>query len=581
MDNLNFFPFTIKKYQVRLYKEIYSRIGEGKAIVFEAPMGIGKTVLALSSALAYSQDNQLKLLYISRTHLLSEKVMHIIKKIKSKANIDINIVNIRGKRNLCPIFPGSDVAALLCSALRFFRTCNYYHKAIFDYNDGLKIIKRVTGNIHYNEIIERLINAGICPYYLLRHVVSDADVMIGTYFYVFGGSPMIDPLSMLNINPKNYILIADEAHNIPEYVFDSYTNSVDISKLSDITHIPSLSDETYNLINRILIKLKEFSDGKRRILSLDKIYDVLDINECLLLYKLLRGWIPKRIMYEYQKKLGEKEIQHIVSLYNFLGLILSNSENYKIAVNDGKLVLYPFGLYKFIATQLKQFYSYILISATFPSASFLDKIFGLKISRDYERIEFLSIPHIKKIKVLVVPGITTLYKYRSVTLYEEYVRLLKEIHKKHRKKVIAFAASREVVEGIKSVSKEDICIGEEFTDFRDNDANILLFSQRGRWREGIDIKGNILVIIGVSIPTPDLLNQLKIHTIYHNTGSTRDSYIISGIIAAIQSIGRILREEKDEVYIYLLENRFLNKKYIDYFPNWLKKHVSIVKPNEI
>ena len=62
---------------------------------------------------------------------------------------------------------------------------------------------------------------GVCPYYLTRQLLSEANVIVCTYPYLLDGKTQ----SVLEkeIDPKKAIVVFDEAHNIDNYGIDAYS----------------------------------------------------------------------------------------------------------------------------------------------------------------------------------------------------------------------------------------------------------------------------------------------------------------------------------------------------------------------
>lgn len=80
-------------------------------------------------------------------------------------------------------------------------------------------------------LLREAIPRGIDPYAALRSLVHAADVVIGTYNYVFQPGIRGYTVGKLGLIDERTALVVDEAHNLPPQVRDHYTVGVDYNEL--------------------------------------------------------------------------------------------------------------------------------------------------------------------------------------------------------------------------------------------------------------------------------------------------------------------------------------------------------------
>ncbi|HEY5575490.1 MAG TPA: helicase C-terminal domain-containing protein, partial [Clostridiaceae bacterium] len=119
-----------------------------------------------------------------------------------------------------------------------------------------------------------------------------------------------------------------------------------------------------------------------------------------------------------------------------------------------------------------------------------------------------------------------------------------------------------------SEEARDIFLGE----FRDDaKGGILGFCVLGGiFSEGVDLKHDQLIgsiIVGVGLPQICFeRNIIKDYYNKKNNSGYEYSYIYPGMNKVLQAAGRVIRTETDKGVIFLIDERFTNKSYLQLFP---------------
>ncbi|XP_013421335.1 general transcription and DNA repair factor IIH helicase subunit XPD-like [Lingula anatina] len=245
---LVYFPYDY------IYPEQYSYMLELKRsldakghCVLEMPCGTGKTVSLLSLIIAYQKTYPLdvtKLIYCSRTVPELEKVVEELKTLieyyekETGEPNDLVGLALSSRKNLC-IHPevsqereGKTVdgrcARLTASFIRnrakhdmSIPVCSFYEE--FE-NQGREA-PLPPGVYNLDDLREYGKEKHWCPYFLARHGINHANVVVYSYYYLL--DPKIAELVSKEIS-RNTVVVFDEAHNIDNVCIESM--SVNLSK---------------------------------------------------------------------------------------------------------------------------------------------------------------------------------------------------------------------------------------------------------------------------------------------------------------------------------------------------------------
>ena len=107
MNYSNFFPYEqFRQDQENIIIQIEKASADKKNSLLSAPNGTGKTIIALSALLPLALKNNLKIIYLCRTHSQNTRIIKELTKIskflvKNNINIKVNGLSIRGRNEMC------------------------------------------------------------------------------------------------------------------------------------------------------------------------------------------------------------------------------------------------------------------------------------------------------------------------------------------------------------------------------------------------------------------------------------------------------------------------------------------------
>ncbi|EAL73159.1 transcription factor IIH component [Dictyostelium discoideum AX4] len=245
-DLLVYFPYSY------IYPEQYSymvalkrSLDNGGPCILEMPSGTGKTVSLLSLISSYQVKNpSIKLIYCSRTVPEIEQATEEARRVLQYRNSEMGeespktlCMSMSSRRNLC-IQPrvseerDGKVVDALCRELTSSwnresptsEKCKFFEN--FESN-GKEIL--LEGVYSLEDLKEYGLKHQMCPYFLSRHMLNFANIVIFSYQYLL--DPKIASLISSSF-PSNSIVVFDEAHNIDNVCINALSINID-NKLLD------------------------------------------------------------------------------------------------------------------------------------------------------------------------------------------------------------------------------------------------------------------------------------------------------------------------------------------------------------
>lgn len=229
MDDIHvYFPYKPYPDQVKYIESVIQALNNRQNALLESPTGTGKTLCLLVSTIAWlahqrnkdkSSDqysdgttkDPIKIIYTSRTHSQLKQVVHELRSTcyrpvasvvgsrdQTCINDDLRQIKGRGKN-------------IKCTELVQKNKCPFFNKQ--DKTQVVNLKNRIVEKkeiLDIEELTERGSDCNVCPYFTMKMLNDQADVLIMPYNYLTDKNIRDNYASKL----KNSILIFDEAHNI-------------------------------------------------------------------------------------------------------------------------------------------------------------------------------------------------------------------------------------------------------------------------------------------------------------------------------------------------------------------------------
>jgi DNA excision repair protein ERCC-2 len=266
------FPFpSVYPEQIAYMTQMKLSLDAGGPCVLEMPSGTGKTVCILSLVIAYMSQNPNvgPLIYCTRTIPELEQGISELKRVHRARAAELGLdydrrflgVAVSCRANLC-VFPevsdhrskaDVDIECRSRNVAWSDMHCPYYDHVLLRPRPGVYGLSDLKNFGVVN---------GLCPYWLCRHLVQEAEVIMGSFAY------LLDPLAsdvVVPHVPETAITVFDEAHNIDDVCCEFMSAWVDGGMLDRsfvaLDAIQSVADEMHKCeqgrLERVFQRLKE------------------------------------------------------------------------------------------------------------------------------------------------------------------------------------------------------------------------------------------------------------------------------------------------------------------------------------
>jgi DNA excision repair protein ERCC-2 len=625
-----YFPFSsLRAGQDEAINQIFNALNEERHIVIAAPNGFGKTITVLSSIMPVikGSENQLKVIYLCRTHVQGQHVIRELEKIIKQLNaqaIETNIggLSLRGRVSMCfhpqVLQYAQDPlnAQLLCRELRNLDRCQF-DRNLQEQSKKLKDLLQKLGNhaVDAADLIEICRNWEFCPYQVSKFALYEMDIVVGSYVWLF--EPYIREFFLENIGTSlhNVILVLDEAHNVPEVATEIASSQltyyaveqmIQEAERLDLQSVSVFGNDLLDIMDGLKDKIQD-EIGLPPQLTFKKVFqgrdtpefikEILRGGEILRSQKLAEGQNPRSFLYTSGMFWMNWYLKHNYNSYFFCAskyYTRGGNESIKLEIVglDPKLILNPI---------INQVYASISISGTLEPIHYYSDMVGLPEST----IELtLPTPFPKKnLLVLSMKALSTKGSSRTAEMYKKYVSRCVEAVDVIPKNVGIFTASYDVLNGLINQGMLDALeeTGKEiFYEQRnrsseENDrmiaqykacgkktGGVLLGVCGGRNAEGEDFPGDLMngvILCGIPFAKPTARIKAMIDYFGGSQKGKDYAYNMPAFRRANQAAGRPIRTINDKGVIILLDYRYNIPFYKRFLSTWLKRKI-ITLPDE-
>lgn len=605
----HYFPYpSFKPNQEELLRVVSSAVEGRSHAIIDGASGLGKTAGSLAGALQACKPAGLRILYAARTYKELDRVIEELAEISKKEKV--TGISIRGRAEMCVneavlrLSRDPRTVSELCSDLIKSRKCPF-HENIEGEGRTVKylmesILESPTAAF---DLIAQSKENELCPYDMTRLILPHMDVVALSYAYLFNREIRETFMKRLGQSISQYVLILDEAHNLPETVNEYESDRISVSSIL----LCSREADNYGKADvvRFAEALLSIIDGKgfgehvvdlrliaEEAMSSARIRESLPIfleevhafGERIKMDLLSRGKIPRSYIhrlgefflkaYETSKK---KEFVHII-----------NSEE-----GDGAKTAEIVSLDPRTTTSevINSVAASISMSGTLEDMDSYAEVMGIPESAVKA---VLPSPFRKdQTLVLVCKGVSTLFEKRGRASYSLMVSKISEVVSCTPGNTGIFCSSYGVLEGLLEAGLESAIDKPLFVERQkarsiDQDRMIseykamaglggavLLGVTGGRFSEGEDYPGdemNSVVIVGVPYPKPTAKVNAQIS--YYEAifpGKGREyAYTIPAMRKASQAAGRPFRNLDDRGVVVFMDYRFASGYLRRFLPQWIR-----------
>lgn len=577
MEGLEF-PYPYRKGQKELVSGVYHTMRTEKQLFIQAPTGIGKTMAAIFPAVrAVGEGHGDKIFYLTAktiTRTVAEEAFSILK----EKGLSYKTISITAKEKLC-LCEETDCNPEKCP----------YAEGHFDrVNAAVFEILNEKDTYLREDLLEQAEKHRVCPYEMCLGISSWVDAVICDYNYVF--DPNVYLRRFFGDGVKgDYLFLIDEAHNLVERgrkMYSAVLCKEDFLETAKI--VKEHSAKLYKILkkcNRLMLEYKR---------ECDECTVMENIAGLSLQLMNLLGEMENFLEKEHEEKVQKAVLEFSFSVRHFLNMYDIADENYVIYshYDDEQrflITLYCVNPKRNLQECLNKGRGAVFFSGTFLPLPYYRSLFSER--RDDYAI-CASSPFLwENLKLLVACDVSSKYTRRGVSEYEKMAEYIYELAAGKQGNYMVFFPSYRMLEDIYEIFRnkteerqfEVSCIlqssnmteqeREEFLEaFQENSAKTLIgfCVMGGIFSEGIDLTGERLIgaaIVGTGLPQVGCEREiLKNYYDEKAQNGFAYAYRYPGMNKVLQAAGRVIRTKEDRGVVLLLDERFLQREYLELFP---------------
>lgn len=577
MEGLEF-PYPYRKGQKELVSGVYHTMRTEKQLFIQAPTGIGKTMAAIFPAVrAVGEGYGDKIFYLTAktiTRTVAEEAFHILK----EKGLSYKTISITAKEKLC-LCEETDCNPEKCP----------YAEGHFDrVNVAVFEILNAKDTYLREDLLDQAEKHRVCPYEMCLDISSWVDAVICDYNYVFDPNVYLRRFFGDSVKGE-YLFLIDEAHNLVERgrkMYSAVLCKEDFLETAKI--VKEHSAKLYKILkkcNRLMLEYKRECDE----------YTVMENIAGLSLQLMnLLGEMENFLEKDHEERVQKAVLEFSFSVRHFLNMYDLADENYVIYSHYDEeqrflVTLYCVNPKRNLQECLNKGKGTVFFSGTFLPLPYYRSLFSER--RDDYAI-CASSPFLREnLKLLVACDVSSKYTRRSVSEYEKMAEYIYAMAAGKQGNYMVFFPSYRMLEDIYEIFRnkteerqfEVSCIlqssnmteqeREEFLEaFQENSAKTLIgfCVMGGIFSEGIDLTGERLIgaaIVGTGLPQVGCEREiLKNYYDEKAQNGFAYAYRYPGMNKVLQAAGRVIRTKEDRGVVLLLDERFLQREYLELFP---------------
>ena len=569
------FPFSeLREGQQNIVDAVQNVIKKREKLMIQASTGMGKTAPVLFGALSAAKEQGLRLVFLTAKHTHQNIVYETLRKINGASTDKVIFTGVNGKRSMC-LFENNVEPSLFiefCRAVREQNLCDFY-KNTFSKSKDIKpnAIEALSQGLSDPEsIMEAGRKFEVCPYEISLLNAKQSDVIIANYSHIFDPDTSKSFMSKTGIDPKNTIIIVDEAHNLHNKIIDMNSFSISLRTLERAYNEALVANENTLAakIDRIIARVRKTEREEK--IDLNEIFKESDLDKAASITK--------------QNEKGYN-IPASFTLEKFIAFLLKADDSYvQYALNENghvKVNVFSLDPSVYAGSTMNSFASTILISGTFKPMEMFANLLGIP---DAKKLVIEDKNTDSNRLIINETDLTSRFISRGLQ-FELIAARIDDLLESFKHNMIIFFPSYSFMESVsRLMQNKDRIIKEAPKIEREEKQRIISeLSKSGRclfaviggnFSESIGIKDNVIrliAIVGVPFEPPSI--KLKaLQNYYQNKFLNGFEYaqVLPSMIKTLQAAGRAIRSSKDRAVILLIDSRFESGVFRKYLPSGVK-----------
>ena len=529
------FPF--RSFKTHQKEQLEALLQEDK-VLWEAPTGFGKTVIAITSTIPFLLDHQIKKIFVfvrtkTQVYRILDECSKISSKIFDSKHLKLISVPLVAKHDLCVHTKKNTMKQVDCALLKCPLREKNIPESLQDKIRNKLFIATIRKTDDYISLVKEIKDLEHhCPYYVLYPFVKQADIVITTHSWLTNSNlKTIFEKEFDFLDVSQFGIILDEVHNFRP----ARTIQLDLSLLDEILQteltlqsiklIKQLKEYVLGFINKGEYYVQPFLTDQNlwKLQLLDQDYYMLVESEHH--YKYFR-----EIHIISEIKAFFEAVYHIWYI------------DKKVEERDGKQV----GIYYLVKEIVFPSKIFETIKIAKRSIYMSGTLFPLQAYRELYNIPDFSLLAVKKeaqnILYLIENDqrLSSMFKNRSKALFNTLAIFIYQCHLFNKAHTIVFNTSKDFSQLLKSSVDSYMLTKEKKFDvylestssanqqmietLRYTDHDIIMATMGGSLSEGVEIRDpatkkskiRLVILTGIPYPPPNVENDLleKIYNKY-------------------------------------------------------------------
>ena len=562
-----------------LAKAVFNAARLGRALLAQAPTGIGKTVATLFPMLKACPGQELdKIFFLTAKGSGRALALSALETIRQSApEMPLRVIELVAREKSCE-HPDKVCHGESCPLARGF----------YDRLPQARLAAMSAGALTRGTLREAALAYSVCPYYLGQEVARWCDVIVADYNHLFDNSALLHGLTLANAWRVG--VLVDEAHNLVDRARAMYSASLHPGQLRAVraSAPPALKkplERLHRQWTRLVLEASEqytVLDEPPRTLTAALQDTTSAISEHLAANP---AGVDSGLLQFYFDALQFTRLFDTFDAHSIFDLTRENEGtgpgrrevNSTLCIRN--IVPASFLKSRFAATR-----STVLFSATLTPWNFYADMLGLP-----DDTAWLDVPapfHAEQLSVRIASHVSTRYPHRSRSL-APIAAIIAAQYEAAPGNYIAFFSSFEYLEQAASEfsslhpevptwqqgrrmgeSEKEGFLGRFQVDGRGVGFAVL----GGSFAEGIDLVGTRLIgafIATLGLPQFNPVNEELRRRLAEAFGDGYDyTYLFPGIRKVVQAAGRVIRTTSDSGTVHLIDDRFARPEVLRLLPNW-------------
>jgi Rad3-related DNA helicase len=570
--------------QRQLAEAIFRANASGRALLAQAPTGIGKTVGTLFPVLkAAPRENLDKVVFLAaktpgRQLALDAASALTAGPLKAGGSIPLRVLELTARDKACE-HPDKACHGESCPLAKGF----------YDRLPAARAQATEAPLLDRATLREIGLAHEVCPYYLGSEMARWSDLVVGDYNYWFDGGAMLYALALAD--GWKVSVLADEAHNLVARARSMYSAAIDRALLRAARAVaPPGLDKPLEKIGRAWLDVSKAAPLPYQVLDAvpDKLVNALQNASSAITEHLAAFPMP----------LDPALQEFYFSLLQFLRLLESFAEHSILDVTrvderDTEISIRNVVPAPFLAPRFGFAHSTTLFSATLGPWHYFADLLGMPADTAWVDVE--SPFRASQLAVHVARGISTRYQHRAQSLVPIAELLSRQYHAAPGNYLAFFSSFDYLQQAADAFEARHPDVPTWRQSRRMSEPERAAFLERftpegrgigfavlgGSFGEGVDLPGARLIgafVATLGLPQVNPVNEQLRQRMQAMFGAGYDyTYLYPGLQKVVQAACRVIRTEQDRGTVWLIDDRFARPDVLELLPAWWE--VDVINEN--